>query len=35
VLSLAEPIKALGTHSVQVKLHTDVEFPVTVEVVSA
>ena len=29
----AEPIKALGTHSVTVKLHTDVEFPVTVEVV--
>ncbi len=34
VLSLAEPIKSLGTHSVQVKLHADVEFPVTVEVVS-
>jgi large subunit ribosomal protein L9 len=34
-LSLAEPIKSVGTHSVQVKLHADVEFPVTVEVVSA
>lgn len=31
-LVLAEPIKSLGTHSVQVKLHADVEFPVTVEV---
>lgn len=34
VLSLAEPIKSVGTHSVQVKLHADVEFPITVEVVS-
>ena len=31
---LAEPIKSLGTHSVGVRLHTDVEFPVTVEVVA-
>jgi large subunit ribosomal protein L9 len=31
---MAEPIKSLGTHSVPVKLHSDVEFPVTVEVVS-
>jgi large subunit ribosomal protein L9 len=29
----AEPIKTLGTHSVIAKLHSDVEFPVTVEVV--
>ena len=29
---LAEPLKRLGTHSVQVKLHAGVEFPVTVEV---
>jgi large subunit ribosomal protein L9 len=29
----AEPIKALGTHTVTAKLHSDVEFPVTVEVV--
>ena len=28
-----EPIKTLGTHSVSVKLHSDVQFPVTVEVV--
>lgn len=31
----AEPIKTLGTHSVSVKLHADVEFPVSVEVVKA
>ncbi|CAN5700111.1 50S ribosomal protein L9 [soil metagenome] len=31
-LVLAEPIKSLGTHLVPAKLHTDVEFPVTVEV---
>jgi large subunit ribosomal protein L9 len=30
-----EPIKTLGTHSVSVKLHADVEFPVTIEVVKA
>ncbi|MEZ5256671.1 MAG: 50S ribosomal protein L9 [Ilumatobacteraceae bacterium] len=29
-----EPIKHLGTHSVAVKLHADVEFPVQVEVSS-
>ena len=29
---LVDPIKTLGTHSVPVKLHADVEFPVTVEV---
>ena len=33
-LSLDEPIKALGTHLVPAKLHADVEFPVTVEVVA-
>jgi large subunit ribosomal protein L9 len=32
-LVLAEPIKSLGTHVVPAKLHADVEFPVTVEVV--
>jgi large subunit ribosomal protein L9 len=31
---LTESIKTLGTHSVPVKLHSDVEFPVTVEVVT-
>ncbi len=34
-LHLDEPIKSLGTHMVPAKLHSDVEFPVTVEVVSA
>ena len=29
-----EPIKSLGTHTVTAKLHSDVEFPITVEVVS-
>ncbi len=33
-LSLDEPIKTLGTHLVPAKLHADVEFPVTVEVVA-
>ena len=32
---LTEPIKTLGTHQVPVKLHADVEFPVTVEVVGS
>lgn len=34
-LQLDEPIKTLGTHEVPVKLHTDVEFRVTVDVVKA
>ena len=34
-LHLDEPIKTLGTHGVPVKLHSDVEFQVTVEVVPA
>jgi len=29
---LAEPIKTLGTHQVPVRLHSDVQFPVTIEV---
>jgi large subunit ribosomal protein L9 len=33
-LHLDEPIKSLGTHEVPVKLHSDVEFRVTVEVVA-
>jgi large subunit ribosomal protein L9 len=33
-LALAEPIKSLGTHVVPAKLHADVEFPVTVDVVA-
>lgn len=34
-LTLAEPIKTLGTHLVPAKLHADVEFPITVEVVAS
>jgi large subunit ribosomal protein L9 len=34
-LRLEEPIKSLGTHEVPVKLHSDVEFRVTVEVTKA
>ena len=33
-IHMADPIKSLGTHSVAVRLHSDVEFPVTVEVAS-
>lgn len=34
LLHLDEPIKTLGTHTVQAKLHADVEFAVTVDVVA-
>ncbi|MDP1819433.1 MAG: 50S ribosomal protein L9 [Acidimicrobiales bacterium] len=34
-LHLHEPIKSLGTHLVPVKLHSDVEFPITIEVVAS
>ncbi len=34
-LHLEEPIKALGTHEIPVKLHSEVEFRVTVDVVKA
>jgi large subunit ribosomal protein L9 len=33
-LVLGEPIKSLGTHVVPAKLHAEVEFPVTVDVVA-
>jgi large subunit ribosomal protein L9 len=33
-VQLSEPIKTIGTHLVPVKLHANVEFPVTVEVAS-
>ena len=33
-LHLEEPIKSVGTHEVPVKLHSDVEFRITVEVVA-
>jgi large subunit ribosomal protein L9 len=29
-----DPIKSLGTHSVVAKLHADVEFPITIDVVA-
>lgn len=34
-VQLADPIKAMGSHTVAVKLHRDVTVPVTVEVVKA
>ncbi len=34
-LHLDEPIKTLGTHLVAAKLHAEVEFPITVEVVGS
>jgi large subunit ribosomal protein L9 len=34
-LQLAESIRTVGTHQVQVKLHSDVQFPVVVEVAKA
>ncbi|WP_334142678.1 50S ribosomal protein L9 [Rhabdothermincola sp.] len=34
LLHLDEPIKTLGSHSVQAKLHSDVEFAITVDVVA-
>lgn len=33
-LQLDEPIKTVGTHQVIVRLHADVQFPLTVEVVA-
>lgn len=33
-LQLDEPIKTLGTHQVIVKLHSDVQFPLSLEVVA-
>ena len=34
-LHLEEPIKTLGTHLVPAKLHAEVEFPITVEIVAS
>jgi large subunit ribosomal protein L9 len=34
-LHLDEPIKSLGTHQIATRLHSDVEFAITVEVVGA
>ncbi len=33
-VQLSEPLKTIGTHLVPVKLHANVEFPVTVEIAS-
>jgi len=33
-IHLDEAIKSIGTHAVPVKLHSEVEFPITVEVVA-
>jgi large subunit ribosomal protein L9 len=32
---LTEPIKSLGSHQVPVKLHSEVEFPLTVDVIAS
>jgi large subunit ribosomal protein L9 len=32
---LNDPIKSVGSHQVPVKLHTEVEFPLTVDVVAS
>ena len=34
-IELEEPIKAIGLHEIQVKVHTDVEFPLTLDVIPA
>lgn len=33
-LELEDPVKTLGTHVVSVRLHADVQFPITVDVVA-
>lgn len=34
-LVIAEPIKAIGLHEIQVKMHPEVEFPLTLDVIPA
>jgi large subunit ribosomal protein L9 len=34
-LEIPEPVKAIGLHEIQVKLHADVEFPLTLDVIPA
>ena len=34
-IELEHPIKAIGLHEVQIRLHPDVEFPVTIDVIPA
>ena len=35
VVTMDEPIKAIGLHEIQVKLHEEVEFPLTLDVIPA
>lgn len=35
MIEISQPIKAIGLHEVQVKVHTDVEFPLTLDVIPA
>ncbi|MGD2061441.1 MAG: 50S ribosomal protein L9 [Acidimicrobiia bacterium] len=35
MIEVAEPIKAIGLHEVQVKVHPEVEFPLTLDVIPA
>ena len=34
-VKIADPIKAIGLHDIQIKLHPDVEFPLTLDVIPA
>ena len=34
-VELSEPIKAIGLHEIQIKAHSDVEFPLTLDVIPA
>lgn len=34
-IGLAEPVKAIGLHEINVKLHADVQFPLTLDVIPA
>ncbi len=35
VIQLAEPIKAIGLHEIGIKLHPEVEFPLTLDIIPA
>ena len=34
-IEVAKPIKAIGLHEIQVKLHEEVEFPLTLDIIPA
>jgi large subunit ribosomal protein L9 len=34
-LALGEPIKAIGLHEIQIKVHAEVEFPLTLDIIPA